>query len=65
MSQPQLQLGTCQACKQPVGVYFSDGVPLRSDEVHVLYSLNDNPPLVLHACDNDEGSEATPEVTFA
>lgn len=61
----QVHLGTCQACGVSVGVQWADGVPLPSDEVHIMYSLLGEPPLVLHACEHDEGSERTPEILFA
>lgn len=64
----QLKVGRCNACHCPVGVWWSDGAPLEPKalgEYTIMHPLNGEPPLILHACENDEGSEASPHIVFA
>ena len=51
----------CQACGETIPVRWSDGVPLPSDDVHVMYPFDDSGPLILHgAC--DKGDEESPQL---
>lgn len=56
-----IRLGKCRACGLPVGVEFSDGEVVRSDEVHTMHPIGDGPILVLHAvC--EKGDEVSPVI---
>lgn len=58
MHSPLMRLGRCEACQERVWVFFSDGVPVRSEEVHTMTPLNGDPMLILHLC--DQGDEVSP-----
>lgn len=46
------QVGTCRACGLSVDVEFSDGGPLRTEDVHTLTPLDGSPTIILHnGCD--------------
>lgn len=52
---------SCAACGAIVDVAWTDGVPMRSDDVHTMFPLDGGSPLILHnGC--ERGDEDTPEL---
>lgn len=58
-----VKMGVCEACLDRVPVTFSDGVAVRSEDVHTMYPLDGGTPLILHnGCES--GDERTPAIVF-